>query len=262
MKSSSNAPSPSSSHALQASSVAHGPYEQVAASQVCMPVPPQMPQARVAPGKHSKPSSVFSSQSLSRASQTSGAVGLAVGLASSQSRPHMRSPVLETLQHIAATTPSSSASSSPIVPLSQSSSCASPSQTSAFPGKRMPSASSQSMPPQSSDSTPSMSASGAMPQLLTHMSIASSQVWLARHGPAPATHPSRSADALSGSHRSIPLQKSPSLQVVSLAQTSTVPASSGPIGTSSSPHAASAHASTNQPRMGLKLTELAAGCEP
>src|SRR5690606_27824464 len=82
------------------------------------------------------------------------APGLIVASESLQSLPQR-----ELLQHSPSACPSPSRSTPPVVDMSQSSSWPSSSQTSAFPGKRDASSSSQSSPPQTIRSCPSPSAS-------------------------------------------------------------------------------------------------------
>ena len=142
--------------------------------------------------------------------------------------PHVRAPSTS-LQHRSPTKPSPSRSK-PTVVGSQSSSWASASQTSALPGKRFGSSSSQSLPPHAMESTPSRSRSPSE-QPPTHSSTTSSQR-SAHGGAVPGRQPSAFAAGSVGSHDSSPLQKSPSSQSVDRVQV--VPPS--PPGATSSPH--------------------------
>jgi len=131
----------------------------------------------------STPSSTIPSQSWSIVSQLSASFGCTPGFASSQSGPQ-EAP----LQHSAETSPSSSASRSPTVGTSQSSSTLL--QTSVTPGLRSASASSQSLPPQAMSMKPLASA-----QPSVQSSIRSSQS--SRQG-VPATQPTWRHHATAG----------------------------------------------------------------
>ncbi len=156
-----------------------------------------------------RPSSMAPSQSSSTALQTSARSGWTPRRVSSQSVPHARAPPRPPLQQAASAWSSPSASRTPNVAGSQSSSCAFTSHTSTRPGARFESLSSQSSPPHSVDSWPSPSASG---RSHPHRLVASSHVMPSMHGATPGTQPRASADVEDGSQRSKPLQNLPSSQ--------------------------------------------------
>src|SRR5262249_41037232 len=93
-----------------------------------------------------------------------------------------------------------------------------PSQTSALPGKRFASASSQSSPPHETALCPSPSASAATLHCVSQRSAASLHVCVAAHEEeVAAKHPRASAPGAPGMQRSAPLQNnvsehSPSLR--------------------------------------------------